>query len=88
MVLDGCLDNQTDGLTALRLRYSVMFKLTTGHKPNTETLETLEGSVAAGTWTTHDASRRQRRLHCQTLRRLKMCIKKQFCSSLPLQFST
>lgn len=53
MVLDSCLDNETDGLTAPCPRNSVMSKLTTGHKPDTEVLKSLGGCVIIGTLAKH-----------------------------------
>lgn len=58
VVLLGCLDNQTDGLTAPCLRNSLMFKLTTGHKPTIGTLKSLEGCVTIGTLAKHNDNRR------------------------------
>lgn len=54
VVLDGCWDNETDGLTAPCPRNSVMSKLTPGHKPDREVLESLEGCVIIGTLAKHD----------------------------------
>lgn len=88
VVLLGCLDNQTDGLTAPCLRNCLMFKLTIGHKPTTGTLKRLEGCVTIGTLAKHNDNRRlrgvMRERPCQALRRCKVFTKKQvfFISSI------